>query len=77
MWLVYLRFDGNGRTKGGHVRCPNELEARAAVERAQKPDASFESSRLTEYALYYSHATIREKVAPTSGEPVFREGQPE
>jgi hypothetical protein len=74
MWLVYLRFDGNGRTKVGHVRCPNEVEARAAVEKAQKPDASFEGSRLTEYALYYAHATIHEKVAPTSGERLFAEG---
>ena len=71
MWLVYLRFEGNGRTKVGHVRCANKEDAQALVERGRTPGASFEGSRLVEYALFYAHGTIQEKVAPTSAEPVF------
>lgn len=76
MWLVYLRFDGDGRTKVGHVRCGNKQEAIAAVEKAREPGASFDGSRLTEYALYYAHGAIHEKVAPTAGEPVFKARAP-
>jgi hypothetical protein len=76
MWLVYLRFEGNGRTKVGHIRCANKEDAQAVVERGRKPDASFEGSQLVEYAFFYAHGTIHVKVAPTSAEPVFVEQKP-
>jgi hypothetical protein len=52
MWLVYLRFEGNGKTKVGHVRCINKEEAEATVKRGRKPGASFEGSHLVEYAFF-------------------------
>ena len=74
MWLVYLRFEGIGRTKVGHVRCGNRQEAEAIVERARKPGASFKGSRLLEYAFYYAHGMIHEKVpSMPPAEPVFAE----
>jgi hypothetical protein len=75
MWLVYLRFEANGRTKVGHVRCSNRQEADAIVERGRKSGASFEGSQLVEYALFYAHGTIHQKVAPTSPEPVFADAE--
>ncbi len=71
MWLVYLRFEGNGRTKVGHVRCDNKKEAEEIVERGRQPGASFEGSNLVEYAFFYSHGMIHEKVAATTAEPLF------
>ena len=71
MWLVYLRFEGSARTKGGHVTCGNKQEADQLLERAKRPDASFPGSKLVEYAFFYCRGTIKLKVAPTSPEPVF------
>lgn len=71
MWLVYLRFEGAGRTKVGHVRAANKQEAEQLVERARHRGASFPDSTLMEYGFFYSRGTIHFKVPPTSPEPVF------
>ena len=64
MWLVYLRFDGDGQTKVGHVSAANKEEAKQVVERAKMIGASFPNSRLTECELFYAHAMIHRKPAP-------------
>ena len=64
MWLVYLRFDGDGQTKVGHVAASNKKEAEEVVERARKIGASFPNSRLTACQFFYAHATIHCKGSP-------------
>jgi hypothetical protein len=72
MWLVYLRFDGDGQTRVGHVPASNKKEAEQVVERARKMGASFPNSRLTECQFFYAHATIHKKPSP---EIIFDESE--
>jgi hypothetical protein len=64
MWLVFLKFEGEGQVRTTHVHCGNQQEAREAIERA-KGQQEQPRLKLTEYVLFYSARTIYQKEANT------------
>lgn len=63
MWLVYLRFADNNEVKTYHVTAGNKVEAEKILALAEKHGLSA-TSKLVEYAIFYTHATIKPKHVP-------------
>ena len=62
MWLVYLRFDDQGKVDTYHVRTANKATSDKVLKMAEKRGLSA-SSKLLEYAMFYASGTIKRKLA--------------
>ncbi len=63
MWLVYLRFDGNGEGKTYHVSADTKWHVDKILAMAQKHGLS-KSEWLVEYAYFYARGTMKPKHVP-------------
>jgi hypothetical protein len=69
MWLVYLRFDSPTETRIAMVRCSDRTEADEVPGAGKR----FVGWVLTEYAVFYAHATIHARVVPNFPEELIYE----
>lgn len=60
MWLVYLRFEDNGKIRTYHVRTGNKQDVQHIISRAEKHGLTA-TSRLEEYAAFYTSGSINLK----------------
>ncbi|MCI0397428.1 MAG: hypothetical protein L0322_21175 [Chloroflexi bacterium] len=63
MWLVYLRFDDQGKVKTYHVTAENEAAVKSLYRLAEQHGLT-PTERLVEYAFFYAHATVKPKQVP-------------
>jgi hypothetical protein len=64
MWLVFMKFEGQGRCRTAHVTAGSKAVAKIIVDRALHQDGD-DGLRLSEYTLFYAHATIHQKETNT------------
>ena len=63
MWLVYLRFEDQGKVDTYHVRTNNKKGVAHLFELAEQRGLTA-TSRLVEYATFYARGTIKAKEMP-------------
>jgi hypothetical protein len=64
MWLVFMKFEGQGRCRTVHVTAGSKAGAKIMVDRALHQDGD-DGLRLSEYTLFYAQATIHQKETNT------------
>jgi hypothetical protein len=69
MWLAYLRFDAATATRVALVRCSNRSESDEVLDAGKR----FVGWALTEYAVFYAHATTHARVVPNFPEDLIYE----
>jgi hypothetical protein len=60
MWLVYLRFDDQGKTRTYHVRTSSKADVQKIVKLAEKRGLT-KTAKLEEYAAFYTSGSINLK----------------
>jgi len=60
MWLVYLRFDDQGKVRTYHVRTANKDSVQEIVKLAEKRGLT-KTAKLEEYAAFYTSGSINLK----------------
>jgi len=65
MWLLYLRFDNEGKVETHHVTAANKAEADSVLKLASQHGLTA-SSKLVEYAFFYMRGTVKPKEVPNS-----------
>jgi hypothetical protein len=60
MWLVYLRFDDQGKTHTYHIRTSSKADVQEIVKLAEKRGLT-KTAKLEEYAAFYTSGSINLK----------------
>jgi len=60
MWLVYLRFDDQDKTRTYHVRTSSKADVQKIVKLAEKRGLT-KTAKLEEYAAFYTSGSINLK----------------
>lgn len=60
MWLVYLRFDDQGKARTYHIRTSSKADVQEIVKLAEKRGLT-KTAKLEEYAAFYTSGSINLK----------------